>query len=139
MSIDTKKLTNIVLDCLYKSEETPNNLPPADAVIVKGVVRNFGFHPTRLESHRADVINMLNELPPQFHQKTGGGWSFLNACMTKDGHQWGEQLDVEALMCLGIGLKLVRYPLPREMWNVLPGSVPYFVIDIPQSGDNNAD
>ena len=46
------------------------------------------------------------------------------------GNKWGEQIHVNELFCLGMGLGLVKCSLPREMWRVLPGGVPYFTIDL---------
>lgn len=87
-----------------------------------------GFHPERLESHKQEIKNLLMGLPRQFREKEGGGWSFLQACMDKDGNQWGEHKDVEALVCLGIATGQAKFQLPRDMWKVLPGGMPYFVV-----------
>lgn len=40
----------------------------------------------------------------------------------------GEQLNVQELMILGLGIGKVVYCLPREVWSVLPGGVPYFMV-----------
>lgn len=96
--------------------------------LIKGVVGGFAFVTSTLEAKREDIKSMLKELPDEFMKSKGGGWSFLNACMTKDGEQWGEQTTVEELVCLGLGLKLVDFVMPREMWAMLPGGMPYFVV-----------
>lgn len=31
-------------------------------------------------------------------------------------------------MCLGLATKRVQYCLPRDLWEALPGNVPYFVV-----------
>jgi hypothetical protein len=54
--------------------------------------------------------------------------SFLNACMTKDDNQWGEHQNMEQLLALGIAIGYARILLPRNMWSVLPGGVPYFSV-----------
>lgn len=130
-----KKLTaegveKILRDCLFRKEEIIGGKPPVDAVIVDGIFRKFGLHKQRLESHRSEVSEMLTDLPDQFMQGKGGGWSFLNMCMTKDGNQWGEHRNMEELMVLGCGLGLVELQLPREMWAALPGGVPYLSVNI---------
>lgn len=122
-----------MMHVLHRDHEVETNaeglrLPPADAILVAGVVQKFGFHPGRLEEKRADVLSMLGQLPAPFRKGSGDGWTFLNACVDIHGHQWGEQLHVEALMCLGLGLKAVDYLLPRDVWPSLPGGVPYFVV-----------
>lgn len=125
---DTTRLDEIVKDCLFREGESTDN-----AVTVEGVVRNFGFHPDRLQSHRAEIAAQLSELPTEFLSETqggGGGWSFLNACNDHEGNQWtGEQATMEVLFCLGMGLGMVQCLLPREMWSALPGGVPYYGVD----------
>jgi hypothetical protein len=120
-----ERVEKVITECLYKTDEVPNGKPPEDAVIVNGIVRNFAFHPGRLAAHKADVAALCDELPDNFHRSKGGGWSFLNLCMDKDGNQWGEHSNCEALVALAIGTEQGGYPLPREMWDALPGGMPY--------------
>lgn len=75
---------------------------------------------------------MLADLPDEFMQEKGGGWSFLNMCMTKDGEQWGEHPNMEELMVLGCGLGLMKLQLPRAVWSSLPGGVPYLSVNLQQ-------
>lgn len=126
--IDTRLLDTIVLDCLYKTDELEDGAPPADFIEVEGVVVRLGLHPKRLESHRAEVQAMLDQIGPEFHSSGGGGWSFLNLCNDKDGEQWGEHRSMEQLCMLAIGLKLGTWMSPRETWSSFPGGVPYFLI-----------
>ena len=82
-----------------------------------------------LERNRRDIDALLDQLPEPFHQDTGGGWSFLNMCDDKDGNQWtGLHLVQEKLVVLGRGVDRIHFLLPRELWPVLPGSVPYIMI-----------
>lgn len=111
------------MDCLFRDGEDTSN--PA---IAEGVMRKFGFHRERLANHKEEIAQMLDCLPDQFRLDKGGGWSFLNACTTKDGDQWGEHRDVEQLLVLGIATEQAKILLPREMWNVLPGGMPYFAV-----------
>ena len=121
MKLTTENVETVLVDCLFKDGEDTSK-----AVIGVGVVNHFGFHPERLEFHRQDIKEMLECLPDEFRADKGGGWSFLNGCMTREGEQWGEQMAVDKLMILGLATKQVSFMLPREMWNILPGSVPYF-------------
>lgn len=123
-----KKLTaenveTVFLDCLFRDGEDTST-----AKIVDGVISRFGFHPTRLESHKSEIAELLDELPGEFHASNGGGSSFLNACMTKGGDQWGEHRNIEQLLSLGIATGNAKMLMPREMWNILPGGMPYFVV-----------
>ena len=111
---------------------------PEDArsVRVEGVVRTFAFDRWALDRHaaanRAEIIEMLHELPNEFLENKlggGGGWSFLNGCMTESGELWtGDQAVVELLFALGMAIGAVACLMPREMWSVLPGGVPYFMV-----------
>jgi len=81
--LTSEKVEAIFMDCLFRDGEDTSN-----HIAVEGVVHNVGFHPERLESHRAEIEAMLDELPEMFHEKSGGGWSFLNACNDKHDNQW---------------------------------------------------
>ncbi len=100
------------------------------AIVGKGIVRSFGFHPERIQKNKDNIRSMLSELPTPFRKESGGGWSFLQACQKSDGTQWGEHRDMEALFCLGEAAGFVKSCLPREMWEVMPGGVPYYMLDI---------
>jgi len=50
-------------------------------------------------------------------------------CMDKHGVQWGEHRNIEQLVVLGIAAKMVKYCMPRDMWGILPGGMPYIAID----------
>lgn len=131
MELTTGNLDAIARDCLYTADETPEGTPPEGAVIVEGIMRDFGFHPDRLESHREDVRSMLGQLDPQFMKGTvAGGWSFLQIPVRADGVQWGGQLHAEMIMVLGIGLGMVRMLVPRPMWMILPDGMPYLEVNL---------
>jgi len=127
MSI-ASKVDNIFRDSLFTGEEIgTDNTPPEGAVLVEGIVSNFGFHPERLVTHKDEIADLIALMPENFHQNSGGGWSFLNLCMDKDGNQWGEHRNMEQLVTLAIATNQGKYVMPREMWSVLPGGMPYIV------------
>jgi len=120
-----KRTQEILMDCLYKPEEVADGVPPKDSVIVDGVLHKFALHPARVESHKAEIAELINELPPAFHKSNGGGWSFLNLCVDKNEVQWGEHRNCEELLVLAIATKQGGLLTPREMWPILPGGLPY--------------
>ena len=132
--IDPEKVEEIFTDCLYRNEEISSlaaNEMPEGMIKVEGIVATFGFHPERVKQHEAEIIEMLSQLPDNFKKSGGGGWSFLNACNTKDGELWtGLHQRMEQLFCLGIAIRKVEYMFSRDMWMTLPGSMPYIVIDL---------
>lgn len=127
--ISAQRVEEIVKECLYSNDEVVDGKPIVEPVVGKGILRDFGFHPVRLESHREEVRAMLMELSDQFKKSGGGGWSFLNACITKNDEQWGQHEDMERLFALGIGLGLAKFALPKDMRSVLPGGMPYITVE----------
>ena len=95
--------------CLFSEEEDKTNY-----VRVEGLTNIFCLHPDRLEEQRELVKACLDELPPIF----------------KEGDMWtGMQRTCQELVVMAIGLDLMSYCLPREVWPVLPGGVPYVIIN----------
>jgi hypothetical protein len=119
-----ERVETIIKDCLYGAPEGPGS------VIIEGVVRTFVLDKAKLESHKDEIVTMLRELPETFFRGTGDGYTFLNLCMTKHGQQWGEQPDCEALCVLAFGIGVGAWVMPRNMWSILPGSVPYVCFDL---------
>lgn len=111
----------VLEDCLLRDGERE-----ADAIIPEGIVHRYALHSERLAAHRDEVLAWIDELPSEFLADGGGGWSFLNLCNRIDGEQWtGFHLRMEQLVALAMGLGLASFLMPREMWAVLPGGVPY--------------
>jgi len=129
-TLTAENVRDVICKCLFTHDEMPDaESPPDDAVLVEGIVCTYAFHPQRLEEHKSAIAAMLSELPDEFMTSGGGGWSFLQACVDRDGRHWGEHPAMGALFALGIGAGLARYLLPREFWAVMPGGVPYIVVD----------
>jgi hypothetical protein len=123
-ALDPERVNAVFVDCLFKEgEDTSKHVKAGD------IVRNVRFHPERLESHRAEIVAMLDELPDEFKESGGGGMSLLNACNDKHGNQWtGFHQRMEQLFQLGIAIGKAKCLLPREMWKALPGGMPYYII-----------
>lgn len=102
---------------------------PDGAVVVDGIMARFAFHPVRIVERKADIAALLDGLPDTFKTDGGGGMSFLEACMTKAGVHWAEHPTMETLFALGIGAGLAVYTMPRDLWGILPGGMPYITID----------
>lgn len=138
MELNSDNVKTVFMDSLFTDEEAKNITEDSEFLVVaEGVTTKVGFNPDRLLSHKEDVKTMLYELPEAFFKDSGGGWSFLNAITTKDGTQWAEHKNVDQLLTLGLGLNLVSYLMPREMWKILPGAMPYFVVDLEIEHDSN--
>lgn len=124
MELTTENVYNIFMECLYKP--TDKRLVP---IRVKGITIQVGFHPERLKEHKADIIDMLEYLPDSFRKDGGGGMSFLNMCVDKNGRQWtGLHEIMENLLLLGLAIEQLSFLLPRELWKALPEGMPYIII-----------
>jgi len=131
--VNATEVHDTLVSCLYTNEEIDACLAegldvPKDAIVVDGIMRAFGFHPARLEAARPQVKAWIKEMDPAFLTSGGGGMSFLNLCMLADGTHWAEHPTCEAFVVLAFGLKLGSFPMPREMWKVLPGQMPYVTL-----------
>ncbi len=126
--IDAAEVERILFTCLFRDAELIDRQPPADAVIVEGIINKFGFHPGRLEFHKIRIKELLYCLPPEFQKSKGGGWSFLNACLDSNGTQWGEHANMDQLFVLGMATRQAVMLTPRGMWDVFPGGMPYFMV-----------
>jgi len=112
------------LDCLFKDKPTVGGYVKAE-----GITLSVGFNPESLAKNTEKIHDFLMQLPSPFHQAHGGGYSFLGACEDSTGLQWtGMHKDMEELFLLGVATGYVKCLLPREIWNSLPGGVPYYVV-----------
>jgi hypothetical protein len=127
MDLTAENLKVVFIDCLFRDDEDMTNYVEAH-----GVTLLVGFHPGRLASHEQDIRDMLNCLPADFHKDSGD--SFLNACVTYEGVQWGDHQALDQLLTLGLASKQVHYTLAmRKMWQALPGGVPVFRVGAPRN------
>jgi len=124
--IDSKRLNEIFKRCLYQ-DPTLTELPE-DAIIVRGLTITACFDPKNLPPFENEIHNYLDQLPAPFYRDTGGGWSFLNMCVDKNEMLWGQHRAIQELVILGIALYRVSYLLPRDLWEGLPGGVPYVAV-----------
>lgn len=124
MQLTSTNVETVFNKCLYTEGEDTTGHIRAD-----GILNNVGFNPVRLEENKANIASMLEDLPVSFYQNTGGGMSFLNFVLNKAEEQWTDMHGTaEMLLLLGLAIGELEYCLPREMWGILPGSMPYLVI-----------
>lgn len=125
------KLTPQAVQALMKSCLLDKSTD-ADAVAVEGLVNNYSFDKAAIAQHSEKIGELLDQLPLPFQAKKGGGWSFLNACHDRHNDLWtGEHRIMEQLFCLGIAAGRAKW-LMREMADILPGGMPYVVVQEPE-------
>lgn len=100
----------------------------------EAIIDRATFDKAKLDEHKELITAMLLELPIEFRASGGGGWSFLNACDDRHGNQWtGLHRTMAMLFALGQAIGMVESLLPREVWNKLPGGMPYYIVkDLPK-------
>jgi hypothetical protein len=122
--LSEKRVASLVSTCLTGPDE-----PRDGALFVEGILTDYSFSQGRIRENAMLIGQMLAELPDQFHHDKGGGWSFLNACMDRQGNQWADQhRRMEDLFCLGIAAGKADWLLPREAWGELTGGMPWVVV-----------
>jgi len=127
----SKELNAIFLDSLYKDHEITPGQTPEGAVLVSGIVTNVGFEPNRLNANKPKILELAKAIvTDSFLKGKGEGMSFLQLCEDREGNQWGEHRNMEQLVLLCKGLGMADYCLPKEMWNVFPGGMPYVWFDL---------
>lgn len=123
MQLTAANVTAVFKDCLAESVQ-------AATQIVDGVRIKACFDRDKVTANRENILSMLSCLPEQFHALNGGGWTFLNMCMTADCIQWTDFHETcDNLVCLGIAIGAVKFLLTREFWQCFPGGMPYLTID----------
>ena len=121
--ITASKISQALRESLFSDEEAANkDFVEQHVVKVEGIIRNYGFHKEKLETHRDVIVEAVKQLDPNF---INNGYTFLNLPFDKDGNQWGEQTNAEELYVMAAGLGIAEFCLPRDMWAILPGAVPY--------------
>ena len=116
-----KRVSDLFMSCLFKDGE-----PTDKAVMVEGITMNVGFNPERIAASAAEIRAVASEIVgDDFIRGKGGGMSFLRLCETRAGEMWGEHRNCQELMLLCIASGVANYLLPRSVWAMLPGAVPY--------------
>lgn len=126
MQLTATAVRDIFTDCLYNNlDSIPEGAKGKPA---PGIIHNFMFRAEKIDEHANEIRQLLDELPPEFKEGSGGGMSFLAAALDKNGCQWGEHRNMEELFTLGMAAGYCSFLFPKEIWHVLPGGVPYYVI-----------
>lgn len=121
MNLTAENVEKIFSECCSENEENAN--------VYTMIAHTFVFDKDKLKENEQNITDMLHGLPENFMKEKGGGWSFLQACVDKNGAQWtGQHLLMEELFALGMGIEKVECLLPREIWSALPGGMPYYVV-----------
>jgi len=133
--IDANRVSEIFMDCLWNEQErsmySEEELVRMSTQIPALVMGTVCFNPDRLVKHSEEITSMLSELSPNFFKNNGGAGHFNQMPFTAKQEQWGEHINAEELMCLGMGIGKVKYAIEdRLAWSAMPGGVPFIVVDL---------
>jgi len=124
MKLTSENVENVFMDSLCPTLEFDG-----EGITVEGIIANYRFDARKIKQYENDIESMLSELPDEFKEDVGGGWSFLNSCVDRNGHQWTDfHQRMEQLFCLGLATGKVVCQTTRDLWKILPGGMPYYMI-----------
>lgn len=124
MTLTADRVSEIFLDCFAAPDQE-------DAMVVDVIVGKVALDKNKLEGHRMEIADMLAELPDNFRVSAGGGWSFLQACVDRHGNHWtGMHARMAELFALGVATDQAVLLMPRELWDALPGGMPYYAVKV---------
>ena len=123
MLINPNRIHEIFLDCLFKEGEDHSQY-----ISASGLTISVDFHPERIEKYSDEIHNILLNLPKEFQEDEGGGYTFLNMVLDKENNHCMEQSTAQELLLLSMGSGWADNLLPREVWSALPGGVPYIIV-----------
>lgn len=128
-ALTAEAVNRIFIDCLSGDSGLVDN---PDVLVIEGIINRFALSKVKVEIHRKDIKDLLTELPLQFFPSLmggAGGWSFLQMCVDRNDDQWGEHSNMEQLCVLGLATDMVHWCAPRNLWSMLPGGMPYLLVD----------
>lgn len=124
MQLTAENVSKIFMDCLFTDGEDTKG-----AIIGHGIRSDFGFEPTRLFNNTEGITDMVNQLPAAFKDNIGGGASFLNMALNKEGEQWANlDITMEQLLALGTAIGKMGFKISREFWQSFRGGMPYVYV-----------
>lgn len=119
--LTSENVEAIFLDSLATSID-----PPSSIIVADGVTRSVRFQGERLYAHVSDIELMLSHVSSFFYDDRGGGHTYLELGLLRDGSRWGTRRDADRLFTLGLALNLIAYARPdRAEWSLFPEGIPY--------------
>lgn len=135
MKLTATNVKATIMACLYDDTDVIDGKlrdGAPEPIKVHSVMLNAGFNSVKVKAQTENIKAMLNELSLDFFpvdQGGGGGMSFLQLCVTRDGEQWGEHRNCDELMALGMAAGFCTFLMERDLWRALPGGMPYISVN----------
>lgn len=131
-TISAERIREIVVNSLLSENELDDvksgkkDYVGIVAISISG--KSLVFIKDKIMKFKDEVKAYLNLLPDEFKDEKGGGYTFLNSVVDKNGNQWGGQASADELFCLGTALGLSKYIGSGLMLMAFPGHVPYVTV-----------
>lgn len=124
MELTGDNVKKLLEECLRENSDQ-------EKIEVDGIVIKVYFNKAKIMEHKEDIKDMLLQLPDDFMKSKGGGMSFINMCIDKEGRQWTDfHQTQDMLFCLGKAIGMADFCIAdKEIWKVMPGGMPYIFID----------
>ena len=135
MKLTAENVSKVFFGCMYKEEIKDVQDIPHGSIVVEGIKSTVVFDPAKVKSNREDIKDLLTQIHDDFSSKEAGGTSFMNLPANKDGGTWGEQMNAEQLMLIGIAAGYMRYLVPPDGWKILPGGMPYLIVSLEEKAE----
>lgn len=122
--IKESEVTKIFKECLFgKEDKLTDEEKLSKGVTVSGINLKIVFNPDKLKANEAKIISFIDNILDDFDD----GYSFTLLGVDKYKNPWtSSQMVMQELMCLGIAINKLKYCIEtRDMWNLLPGGMPY--------------
>lgn len=127
MKLTNENVIHTAATCLFGNDESTEGVPVTE---VHAVNLKLVFHKERLNSVRDTVMAFLKQLPKELLEQHPEGTSVVFASLDQNGELWGNPLEADTLIVLGLGLDLIRFTCPRGMWPLLPGGLAHITLHI---------
>ncbi len=135
MKLTAENVSKVFFGCMYDEKLVASGDVPTGAIVVEGIRSTIVFDPAKVKLNKVDIKDLLTQISDDFSSKEAGGASFLNLPTRKDGELWGEQMNAEQLMLLGMASGYMRYLIPTDGWPSLPGGMPYLIVSLDGDSD----
>ena len=114
LALNDEAVNAIFQGCTVQKGDDPFTTSPVQHITHE--VARFSQH--RLDGHREDIHQLVNQLPDLF-RKAGGG-SYAYSQLNRLGHRWTKFEPIqERLVQLGFAIGEIEFVHPRKYWPAL--------------------
>ncbi len=139
MKLTVENVSKVFKACMYETAPASVEDIPHGSIIAEGIFDNHVFDPKRVEKQRDNIKDLIGQLSNQAVEGEAVVVSFMDLPITSNGRQWGEQVNAEQLMVIGIAAEYIKYVLPSDQWSNLPGGMPMLILSLKEKAEAKDD